>query len=154
MARPLADRFNEKWVPVPESGCWLWTASTTHGYGQLSRKHGRSMWRANRLSWILHRGEIPPGLDVCHKCDTRSCVNPDHLFLGTPAENMADMDRKGRRVNNQPKGVEHGMVKLTEEDVLAIRADTRPQRTIAREYGIHQGNVSAIKTGRIWKHLP
>lgn len=94
MATSLA-RFTEKYIPVPESGCWLWIgASTASGYGQM--KCGRKLHRAHRVSWELHRGPIPEGLMVCHRCDVPSCVNPEHLFLGTAKENYRDCVEKGR----------------------------------------------------------
>lgn len=85
------------WKYVAKSdGCWLWTASTNHwGYGQLSCP-GRSYLRAHRLSYEMHVGPIPDGLFVCHRCDVPACVRPDHLFLGTPKDNVDDMVAKGR----------------------------------------------------------
>lgn len=94
----LAEAF---WRFVCKSdACWEWTASIgSHGYGQLT--YLQQKYTAHRLSWELHRGPIPDGLFVLHKCDNRRCVKPDHLFLGTQRENLEDMTRKGRRaVNN------------------------------------------------------
>lgn len=83
--------------PEPNSGCWLWAASLrpVSGYGQL--RIGASVKFAHRVSYALHRGPIPAGLFVCHHCDTPSCVNPDHLFLGTAKDNAQDSLRKGRQ---------------------------------------------------------
>lgn len=102
-SRPILDRFNEKWIPEPFSGCWLWTGGImVGGYGQIFIRNriegGKLFDGAHRVSWKLFRGEILDGLRVCHKCDTPSCVNPDHLFLGTAAENTHDSIKKGRFV--------------------------------------------------------
>lgn len=95
-AAQLLKRFEAKYIPVTESGCWLWTAACHEaaGYGQIW--HLGKVLRANRVSWTLYRGEIPGGLHVCHTCDVRCCVNPDHLFLGTREDNMQDCFKKGR----------------------------------------------------------
>lgn len=101
----LKDRFFERYIPEPMSGCWLWIGSTSvYGYGYISiTKNKRGIARrtamAHRLSWEFHKGPIPDGMYVCHKCDIRACVNPSHLFLGTHQDNMDDMVRKGRAVS-------------------------------------------------------
>lgn len=79
---------------MPE-GCWEWTGATTWGYGEVNRQ-GISGRRVHRLAWEFAYGPIPDGLMVLHRCDNRSCVRPDHLFLGTAADNMHDMIAKGR----------------------------------------------------------
>lgn len=96
-ARPtVQQRFEDKFVPDPNSGCWLWTASVGGGgYGKFGGK-GRTPQDAHRASWQMYRGEIPAGLMVLHRCDVRCCVNPNHLFLGTAKENTHDMMAKGR----------------------------------------------------------
>lgn len=144
---PLA--FNKKWRLERKSGCWLWTGATAGRPRYGCVRFGKRKLRAHRVSWQIHRGRIPNGLLVCHNCDTPLCVNPDHLFLGTHADNQQDSVRKGRRPNQ--KGVANNQAKLTEREVAAIRADKRPQRQTAADYGIDQSQVSNIKRGKYWR---
>ena len=97
--QPINDRFFAKVEMIPFSECWEWAGkSNANGYGLVGFRGKEA--RANRVSWIIHNGEIPSGMVVCHRCDRPSCVNPRHLFLGTQEENMADCRRKGR--NSKP----------------------------------------------------
>src|SRR5712664_2411772 len=108
----LAEKIEEKLMPEPNSGCWLWLGSvrTSAGYGCLP-VNGRSEG-AHRASWMAFRGPIPAGQFVCHRCDVKTCVNPDHLFLDSHAGNMADMKAKGRAA--RPIGEKQGGHKLEE----------------------------------------
>lgn len=143
----LVERFEEKYEPSP-NGCWEWTASLNQrsGYGQF-RLRG-SMVHAHRVSWELYRSPINIGLHVLHRCDNRRCVNPEHLFLGTNDDNMADMVAKGR----QAKGVRHGSAKLTPSQVAEIRglAGTMFQHDIAAQFGISKQQVGHIVRGEQW----
>lgn len=140
---PIAERFSEKWIPEPNSGCWLWTGAVSRsGYGIVMRgRKSEGQIRAHRASWKIYRGEIPVGMFVCHKCDVRSCVNPDHLWLGQHADNMADRNAKGRAA----RGERGGNAKLTDAQTIAIRNDQRTQMAIAAAFGISQSRVSQIK---------
>ena len=91
----MSDAFLSNYIPVPESGCWLWLGGTSrHGYGQLGG-HRKNVL-AHRAFYVAHKGEMPAGVCVCHKCDTPLCVNPDHMFLGTQKDNAIDRERKNR----------------------------------------------------------
>jgi hypothetical protein len=145
----VIDRFWAKVQKTPE--CWEWTAAKTHGYGYYQRI-GKSR-RAHCISFELHYGSIPDGMFVCHSCDNPGCVNPDHLFLGTPADNTRDMIAKGRHRGQLP-GSSHTHSKLTDADVVAIRsAEGVTQKRLAERYGIDQGQISRIRAGRVWTHL-
>lgn len=133
------------------SGCWLWEEHVCiKGYGRI-RYRGKKR-QAHRVSWIIHRGEIPLGMNVLHKCDVTGCVNPDHLFLGTDTDNARDREQKQRGHNF--KGADMPWAKLSEDDIKAIRLDTRSQRTIAKNYGITQSAVSLIRLRKNWRHIP
>lgn len=146
----IAQRLKYYSIPEPNSGCHLWLASTVRGYGQI-RCEGKQR-KAHRVAWEVANGRpVPDGLCVCHKCDVRACVNPDHLFLGTLKDNYDDMARKGRRaVLRGEKGTN---ARLTVEQVVAIRADRRLLREIAADYGIDQAHVSQIKLRKRWAHI-
>jgi hypothetical protein len=148
MASTIIERFEEKFIPVPEIGCWLWEAATfKDGYGAF-RANGKQN-RAHRFSYQLYRGEIPDGALVRHKCHVPSCVNPDHLLLGTVADNVGDKVRAER----QPRGETHKSSKLTAEQVLAIRADHRSSSEIAKDYPVSGSQVLRIKSHEVWSHV-
>jgi hypothetical protein len=155
--REVQERLEDKLGPKdPVTGCIEWTAGRNKaGYGRINRgRRGEGTVLAHRLVWELKHGPIPPGMEVCHSCDNPPCCNEAHLFLGTHQDNVADMVAKDR--GKHPKGEVHGRAKLTEADVVEIRrrlAAGESQRKIAASFGITQGPVCCIKTGRTWKHL-
>lgn len=144
----LLERIIDKYIPEPNTGCWLWiAASFKDGYGGL-RIRGKT-YKAHRISFEVFNGPIPPDTFVCHKCDTKACINPAHLFLGTDLDNIWDMISKGRN----PKGSKHGKALLTEDHVLKIRKDIRPSGVIAPEYGVKKATITGIRSRRAWKHI-
>lgn len=130
--------------------CWLWKgALDKDGYGS-AKLRGRRAEKAHRLSYRLRHGDTPRDMHVCHSCDNPRCVNPDHLFLGDAKANKADCVSKGRHI----KGTDlYWKAKLTPEQVRAIRADQRPSRAVAHEYGVSDVNVQLIRKRAIWKHI-
>lgn len=152
----LAERF---WPKVAKGGgdaCHLWSGCTNNkGYGQIGRggRYGRMML-AHRAAWEIANGPIPKGLCVLHKCDTPLCVNPAHLFLGTIADNNADMLGKGRASGGGLKGEDHGGSKLTSAQVLEIRATVGvSQRKLCSKYGIGRSHIHRIISRECWSHL-
>lgn len=150
---PLITRLQSKTKINEQTGCWEWQAARDpNGYGRISVKY--KMRLPHRVSFELHRGPIPPGVFVLHRCDNPSCLNPDHLFLGDQAANMADKASKGRAVFPLKRGVDNGYAKLTEADVFAIRAsDGLSQRKLAKQFGVSQLHISRIRRGIVWAHL-
>lgn len=163
-ARPVAERFWEKVnkdgpTPPhkPELGpCWIWTAGINehrNGYGMFALRKG-VIRRAHRIAWDLTYGPIPGRLWVLHHCDNPPCVRPDHLFLGTPKQNTADMAAKGRDGFPGP-GSAHYTAKLTEADVLTIREARRQGVTgaeLGRRYGVHRSTIYHACSDR-WTHI-
>lgn len=147
---PDADRF---WSKVDKSGgpdaCWPWTdALSPAGYGQIMIDYKRV--RANRAALLFSGHTIPAGSMVCHKCDNRSCCNPAHLFIGTPADNAADMVSKHR----QAVGERHGRARLTQTEVDAIRelhaGGGWTHVKLARLFGVSSANICVVVNGKSW----
>lgn len=164
-------RFEKKYIPEPNSGCWLWTGAVTGaGYGAFMF-NGRMAESAHRASYVLHKGKIDEEMLVCHKCDNKLCVNPDHLFLGTYLDNTRDMIKKGRRVSPSTKnrmrgedwraahdgtlriGEDHHCAKLTEQNIIEIRASKKTGVALAEIYGVAPITISRIRRRIIWRHV-
>jgi len=145
---PIKDRLNSNWMPITETGCWIWMGSTMNkGYGVIRDKYKKKL--THRVSYEQNIGEIPEGLFVCHSCDTPSCINPNHLFLGTQSENMSDAVRKGR----MQKGESRPNSKLTEEDIRNIRIDARTTVQIAEDYSVSRHLIGLIKRRKRWANV-
>lgn len=135
------------------SGCLEWTGWRNGlGYGGLGYR-GR-MVGAHRLAYRLRHGPIPPGRLVRHSCDNPPCIADAHHLLGTTADNMADMKARGRASHtNRTPGTVNGQAKVSEEQVRAIRKDTRALGIIAKEHGISKANACLIRGRKTWRHL-
>lgn len=144
----LDERILAGSIPEPNSGCWIWLKGL-EGSGYPALKFGVCNLHGNRASWMAFYGYIPKGLCVLHKCDNRTCVNPDHLFLGTKSENTIDMIKKGRA--NRPSGERHHASKLTSQDVIAIRASSLGCGKLSRQYGVGKSAIRDIINGKTWK---
>jgi hypothetical protein len=138
----LRERLEELSIPCPATGCTLWTGALTQkGYGDLlvERRH----IRAHRAAWEAYRGPIPDGMHVLHKCDVPACINPDHLWLGTNVDNMADKMAKGRHSSNPNP-------KLNERAVAEIRASADPVKVLAARYGVADRTIYGVLNRDTW----
>ncbi len=153
---PYHLRFLEKVGPEGDNGCRLWTGMVNpRGYGLIytSGSGRRKRLFAHRVSWELANGEIPGDLCVLHRCDNPPCVNPAHLFLGTQADNMRDMDEKGRRRVADHNRTGNPNAKLTEQDVInirSLRANGATTVSLSSAFGITTGHVSRICLKQNW----
>jgi len=137
-------------------GCWGWKLFKDHdGYGKFGWK-----WRvsnitkesAHIISWVIHNGSnVPDGMEICHICDNRECCNPEHLFIATHAENLADMARKGRHWDSSGENNPYSI--LTERDVKFIKHSGIDKRDMAEMFGVSRGAIRDILSGRSWKFV-
>lgn len=179
LRRTVAERFWSKVEkPTGEDGCWLWTAGLVNGYGHFRLPSGQCL--AHRMSWELANGPVPEGLCVLHKCDNPRCVNPEHLFIGTRADNNRDRAAKGRSITGDnhwthyaperlprganhwrrlhpeqiPRGDLHPTRKVSAEDVREIRRlyalGGISQRELGLRYGITRSAVGKITRNQNW----
>lgn len=137
---------------VTSTGCWEWSKwRDRDGYGNI--RYGKGSRRAHRRSYEAFKGPIPKGLVVRHLCDNPPCCNPDHLEVGTNADNVRDREVRGRGA----KGVNNGTSILTEEIIKQIRAEYIPQKVtqqyLADKYGVSRGLIGHIVNYRIWREV-
>lgn len=154
VARSLAERLWEKTANGP--GCWMWLGAVTNRYGILRDADGRGR-RTHRVAWEVTNGPIPPGMYVCHRCDTPLCVRPDHLFLGTSQDNHADMVAKGRHRVSPLPGCSNPRSKLRPDQVRRIRDRLRAGESapsIARDFPVCTSVVQMIRSGKHYSSVP
>ena len=149
-------------IIIDENGCWIWQnyidkSKQKKGHGGYGIAwYYKKLWKAHRLSYTAFKGSIPKGLYVCHHCDVRNCINPDHLFLATQKDNVRDMLNKKR--GNWPgrQGEKHHSVKLTEKDVkkiIELRKAGKTNKDIAPLFNINRNTVYRIFYKKRWKHI-
>lgn len=143
---PIDVRF---WPKVNKTDtCWLWDGCLqSRGYGQISFRD--KIEYAHRVAYVLTYGEIPSGLYVCHKCDNRRCVNPEHLFVATQQENLSDMVSKGR----QSLGIKRNNAKLTDSVVRFIRKSDETSTALAQKFGVAPRTIRWARSRLTWKHV-
>lgn len=137
------------------SSCWEWIGSLTgSGYGQIQRDGGRAggIAMAHRLAYELYVGPIPEGMSVCHHCDNKICVNPTHLFLGSPADNSRDAAEKGRIERGESR---HNAI-FTVADIREIRRLRQQGQSgvkLAKQFGVSNSHIYSILSGQVWGWL-
>lgn len=145
-------RFDANWTPEPNTGCFLWFGIQRNACGYGGFRFRNKMHLSHRLAWEWANGQSASGMVVRHTCDTPECVNPDHLAVGSIADNMRD-----RAVRNRTARGEHvGTSKLTERAVREIRtllAAGASHRVVAGRYGVDKRVVFDIKHRRLWRHV-
>lgn len=138
--------------------CHEWIAGTdSHKYGIFWDNDSKRMLRATHVSWKLHSGEIPGKKCVLHKCDNPPCIRFDHLFLGTKAQNIADMMAKGRHRTISKFGEANPFSKLTDKEIREIRQLYKNgvlQKELAKMFGVLQNTISGIVNYKSWRHIP
>jgi hypothetical protein len=152
--QPIENRF---WSKVHKTeGCWIWLAfKNRDGYGRFGISTGERKYvcLAHRFAWIITIGPIPKGMNVLHRCDNPACCHPDHLFLGTQQDNVADQMAKGRK----PKGEECFNATMSDEKVRhikeALKDTTVTKASIARRFDVHYFTLTQIAYGKSWAHI-
>ena len=151
MGREYAGATGRTGAGCVNTDCVLWTKCIdARGYGRI-RREGET-WRAHRWAWYQTFGPIPTGLFVLHKCDVPTCINPDHLFLGTQADNNRDKKEKGRAF--KPSGEINHNAKLTASDIEFIRHSDLSGAALGRMFGVTRTCICSVRRRRCWLHIP
>lgn len=146
----LIDRLQRKSMPEPNTGCWIWIGAVNKkGYGSINI-NGK-MDKTHRVSYRLFKGSFNKKLFVCHSCDVPSCINPDHLFLGTAKDNAVDRVNKNR--SNSCRGDSHGRSSLCEDDVLFIRESGMRPRDLMRIFDVDRSTIWRVLRSKNWTHI-
>jgi hypothetical protein len=153
--RPALERFEEKFIPEPNSGCWLWIGAYgskrgEYGIFHLADRYDRCL--AHRAAWQIYRGSIPTNLQVNHKCNNSYCVNPEHLYLGTQKQNVQDIVTAGGW-SDRGRGEKGNHAKLTEDIVRSIRLSTLSLTALGKQHGVTKQTIWAIRGRRTWAHV-
>lgn len=146
-------RFEKKYIPEPNSGCWIWIGAINGRDERASFYFDGKVIYGHRASYLMFRGPIRDGEQVLHSCDLPSCVNPDHLWLGSIFDNMQDMEKKGRGVYPRLRGAQCSWKKLSDEQVAEIKTGVLSNIEYAEKFGIHKVYVSGIKSGKYYKDV-
>lgn len=155
--KPVKQRFEDKYIAEPNSGCWVWIGADSGKNNKQNNIYGRfyfgegNYMNAHRASWIIYRDRIPENLCVLHTCDNPLCVNPDHLFLGTHEDNMTDMKEKGRAIGH--KGSDHPCSKISAEQVqelLELRSKGLSIKALEETFNIKKSLIWNIIKGNHW----
>jgi len=152
---PLDVRLERNCIPEPNTGCWLWTGVVSpNGYGttNVGGRHGNTRG-AHQAAWQAWRGEIPAGKFVCHHCDVKICINPEHLYLGTPKENYADAIARDRIA----RGANRNNARFSDDEVQEIRGAAGfgvGYNALGRHYGVDHAHIRKLVRREIWTHVP
>lgn len=144
-------------ITITEAGCWEWNGCVQgNGYSRI-RFSGKTEY-GHRAAYVVFHGTIPHGMDVCHTCDNRKCVNPDHLFIGTRKENMQDCAKKRRTTKGISfnTGESCGVSKLKEADIICARKlaqEGEIPRVIAEKFGVHPDTIRCAIQRKTWRHI-